>query len=240
MYALWWEMVEECSGITRPLDAVSWYATSNGAPVVLDGKVVNGYWSAATNRIVLRGLETLHGEIVRHEMLHALVQHSGHPRSQFLDRCGGTVQCGYGCVDDSDPPPLDRAALAVTAENLEIGLAVSPAHPTMGEYGGFFTVTITARNPANYPVTVSLSRFGPSASVSYYATLGGIGGGPADDTYALDPSVTTFAAGETKRQVFDFTIAGTSSWPALAAGTYTVQGMFGGHWAQSLLVAIGP
>src|SRR5712671_6242500 len=99
VYTRWWTMVESCSGFTRAFGNVEWYS----APGVLlspdgDGDRVDGYWSLASNRIVLVADDTLDGGLVRHEMLHALVRVKGHPRSEFLQNCGGVVGCGPICV----------------------------------------------------------------------------------------------------------------------------------------------
>jgi len=61
VYTRWWAMVEACSGITRPLAAVTWYV----APglTVPDGALdVTGYWSPARNRIVVARSASLVGD----------------------------------------------------------------------------------------------------------------------------------------------------------------------------------
>jgi hypothetical protein len=39
------------------------------------------------NRIVIAGNYLNHEMVVRHEMLHALLQREGHPTDYFVDRC---------------------------------------------------------------------------------------------------------------------------------------------------------
>src|SRR5437762_5976779 len=79
VYTRWWSMVESCSGLHGSLADITWYQVP-GAIVDLDGKDVSGYWSRASNSIVLAGDQVLGGAIVRHEMLHALVRQAGHSR----------------------------------------------------------------------------------------------------------------------------------------------------------------
>src|SRR5712664_3118646 len=81
VYACWWAMVESCSGIDRPLGDIEWYA----APDYLrspddNSEFIQGYWSLASNRIVLVSNDTLDGGTVRHEMLHALLRVGKQPR----------------------------------------------------------------------------------------------------------------------------------------------------------------
>ncbi|HEY0779780.1 MAG TPA: hypothetical protein VGD56_17565, partial [Gemmatirosa sp.] len=96
VYARWWAMTEACSGLRRDLGAVDWYVTT-GAPSISDGHQsdLGGYYSPASNRIVLADTAALDGATIRHEMLHALLGPAvaGHPRAQFLGRCAGVVHC---------------------------------------------------------------------------------------------------------------------------------------------------
>ena len=62
---------------------------------------------------VLAGTDTIEGSVVRHEMLHALVRAKGHPRAQFLQRCGGIVACGPDCVHDAGPAAAPAAGTPV-------------------------------------------------------------------------------------------------------------------------------
>ncbi len=104
VYARWWSMVESCSGLQGSLAEVSWYQVPGSETVDRSGDEVAGYWAPAGNRIVLGGEATLDGQVVRHEMLHALLrQLKGHPREYFLDRCGGVGSCASGCLTDAGP-----------------------------------------------------------------------------------------------------------------------------------------
>ena len=93
VYAQWWALTEECSGITRSLDAVQFYRIPNASTIPDNtyGEVA-AYWSPASNRIVLADFYEMQGQLVRHEMLHALLRVSGHPAGYFQGRCAGVVQ----------------------------------------------------------------------------------------------------------------------------------------------------
>ena len=93
VYAQWWALTEECSGINRSLDAVQFYLIPNASTIPDNtyGEVA-AYWSPASNRIVLADFYEMQGQLVRHEMLHALLRASGHPPAYFQGRCAGVVQ----------------------------------------------------------------------------------------------------------------------------------------------------
>src|SRR5688500_4303804 len=105
VYARWWAMPQACSGLSGDLAFVSWHVVPGASTVPLNGQLVDGYWSGASNRIVIAEKARLAGGKVRHEMLHALIKARGHPRGKFLADCGGVVACPVPCVSDAGPPP---------------------------------------------------------------------------------------------------------------------------------------
>lgn len=243
VYARWWAMTEACSGRHGSIESVSWFAVPGPVKNPTNGQDVNGYWSKASNQIVLSEDHKLNGGTVRHEMLHALVQNVGHSRAEFLGGCAGLVDCFEQCVADAGPapnPPLD--AINVTPDALEIGVDVAPLAPSMAQDGGAFTITVTARNPASHPVVVMLPPlpYGtPSKTFSF--EVRGPSGSAADVDFDLDPSVTIFASGETKRKVFDFFIGNDPGTRALPPGTYTtVRGGYGERWVTHDAFVIQP
>jgi hypothetical protein len=261
VYARWWAMVESCSGFNRSLADVEWYSAPGRLTNPNNGEeAVEGYYSRASNRIVLRMNDTIAGGTVRHEMLHALLRVGSHPRSAFLQSCGGVVDCGEDCMRDAGPVTTPDAAMPrVAPSKLEVSSAVSPASPGSSIDGGLFTFTVTVRNPFAYPVVAVLPprRLGGPA-ISYPYDIRAIdGGGSGGGDLALDSAITYFAAGETKRDVFDFTVApigfvpnGFSSWPgfpgmgidgiAFNPGTYRFRGGYGDHMASDLNVVLNP
>ena len=255
VYARWWEMVESCSGLHGPLDQIQWYATAGALRDPQHGdEPVLGYWSLASNRIVLVRDDTVDGRTVRHEMLHALVRAQGHPRSAFLENCGGVVSCSPGCVRDAgSPAPIDSSTPIVAPSDLEVTSAVSPASPSSMIDGGFGTFTISVHNPFQHPVLVVLPNSPGSLATSYRFTIREIpGGGVSSGDLALDPGLAYFSAGQTKRDVIDFLVVAIAS-PSVGAiqglgpdgialppGTYSFRADFGGHSAPDLSVVLNP
>ena len=93
VYGAWWSMTEACSGTTASFNAIEWYVVPTVQLFRHDGQDVAGYYDSRRHRIVLAQPGQLYGPLVRHEMLHAINGAPGHPRSQFLGRCGGVVVC---------------------------------------------------------------------------------------------------------------------------------------------------
>jgi hypothetical protein len=180
---------------------------------------------------VLSAAAKLDGGHVRHEMLHALLGAGGHPRRYYLELCGGVVNCRESCIADSEPPPqVDPNTPRVTGEELEVRVEVAPTSPTRDEDDGFFTVTVSARNLALHPVVVTLVQYPGFPARGFFLNIVGPMGGYGREEPVLDPAVSTFAAGETKRQVFDFAIRDTLANGGLPPGIYRVAGMYGEHW----------
>jgi hypothetical protein len=253
VYTKWWAMVESCSGLTGSLESVNWYSTLGQLVDPNDNDAtIAGYWSLAGNRIVLSTSDTIAGGIVRHEMLHALLRRAGHPRSAFLQACGGVVFCGQECVRDAGPPASPASGTpTIAASELEVTSSVSPGAPSSLIDGGLATFTISAHNPFSHAVVVALPTGSASFPVSYgYAMRESAGGGVSSGDFAFDTGITYFAAGETKRDVIDFFVI-TPDFPsyvgppglgasgiALPAGTYSFQGDFGGKAASTLTVVL--
>jgi hypothetical protein len=256
VYARWWTMVEECSGLRGSLENIQWYS----APEQLwnpanSSDPVEGYWSRASNRIVLNANDTLDGGTVRHEMLHALVRSGGHPRWAFLQACGGVVACAPQCVRDAGaPPPPDPTTPTVSPSALEVTVTVSPESPSSLIDGGLATFTISVRNPLPHPVVALLpTKIGGGIASSYRYSFREISGaGVASGDLVFDIGVTYFAAGETKRDVIDFAVVSIAS-PSIGAipglgsdgialppGTYSFRGDYGGHFASYLNVVLSP
>lgn len=240
VYTRWWSMVESCSGLQGSLSDVSWYQVPASETVGHSGDEVAGYWAYVSNRIVLAGESLLDGLVVRHEMLHALVrQLKGHPRQYFLDRCAGLLVCGSTCVRDAGPAPsIDAAIPRVTSEVLKLFVSIEPNPPSSAVDGGVFQVVVSATNPNSYPIVVTPS---PSANNhTFFYVLTGLAGGISGSVDALDSSMRYFGAGETKRQYFDFSIAGSLGPRRMPPGTYQ---LYAGYETRGVTlegVVIGP
>lgn len=242
VFATWWAMVEACAGVSRPLSGVQWWEVPDVATFATpDHGNVQAYWSAGSNQIVLAGAAASDGAVVRHEMLHALLRRAGHPRAEFLERCGGVVDCGASCVRDAGPAPAPDAATDVYPSALEVGVALAPAVPTAARDDGHFAVVVTARNPAPAAVSVLL-RHDPFLPFRYGWGL--VVAGP-DGVVQLrepvrDPGLVRFAAGEEKRFVFDLVVGAATMARHVPAGTYTLTASFGGAVLTRPGVRIGP
>jgi len=242
VYARWWAMTEACSGLSGDLSSVSWFVVPGVSTVLLEGKPVEGYWSFASNRIVMAGNGKLAGGLVRHEMLHALIKARGHPRARFLEACGGVVTCTEGCISDAGPPqPTDPAAIQVGPEPLEVWVDVEPAAPSRAVDDGFFAVIVSVRNPRTSPVVVLLppQPIG-GAPRTFSFDLVGQSSVLSGNVFALDPAVSVFAAGETKRHVFDFMIGNELASRSLPPGTYALSAGFGGHLETHAPIVLAP
>ncbi len=236
VYQQWWKLTEQCSGLSSNMSDVTWYRVPGAAQIPLtDGTLVNGRWDPVGNRIILAGDSQLEGDLVRHEMLHALLHSGGHPRSVFIGRCGGTVVCTEQCLTDGGAaPPPDPTARMVSPHALEIGVEVIPQAPSSSVNDGTFMMFVTARNTAASPVVVQLppaADAGPGVSFSCY--INGDSGWSSYYMRAEAPEVTRFAAFEVKRFIFDFRVSAGSSRYDVSPGTYLFNGAYGGAWAPN-------
>lgn len=244
VYAKWWAMTTTCSGISGSLDNISWYVVPGVTQFKLDKETVSAYWTEASNSIVVADSSVLDGSVVRHEMLHALVRTSGHPRSAFLDHCLGVVSCTPECVSDAGPAPgLAATGPAVPPDSIDVSIDFLPNAPASNVDGGVFTMVVSAHNSADHRVIVSLlSPNGSFAAPFSYEirqafTPGGVLRGSINIT---DPVMIRFAAGETKRQYFDFVIGQTIRNRTLTNGVYRISGAYGGHSAVINQFTIAP
>ena len=238
VYRSWWALTEACSGLHGDFEAVQWYQIPNATSLTLpSGEVVQARWLRAGNRIVLTGgLDGLYaGDLVRHEMLHALLRGGDHPRSAFIGLCGGVVLCSEGCDAGSAAAPAPNpAALIVDPTALEIGVEVTSTRDTGPGWEPYVMMVVTAHNPSSAAWQVRLPPSGdPLAPASFAFKLETDRGEQRwYEMRANAPEVTRFAAGESKRFIFDFWVHG----PVVARydlqpGTWTFHGAYGGVWA---------
>ena len=90
-YERWWRDTQDCSAIRGELHTVHWYVVPNVTTVRSDDGDAAGFWSPRGDVIVLAGWYQDSPWVVRHEMLHALLQVHGHPPEFFRARCGDLV-----------------------------------------------------------------------------------------------------------------------------------------------------
>ncbi len=89
MYQAWWSATEACAGRAGQPDRIEWYIVPDAESFpTADGPKV-GLWTHSSEgvRIVIAGNWADNQLVVRHEMLHALLDREGHPPLYFEDRC---------------------------------------------------------------------------------------------------------------------------------------------------------
>ena len=89
-YLRWWGEVEHCSGLSGDFGRISWYAVPDVMTFPYRGADNFGYWWA-THDIAIAGGSVLDSMVVRHEMLHDILNTGTHPEEYFLYRCWGVV-----------------------------------------------------------------------------------------------------------------------------------------------------
>jgi hypothetical protein len=91
-YQTWWQEVESCSGIAGNFGDVSWYYVPDVNVFTVGANPnVAGYWQPYHHSVTLAGSKIDDPDLVRHEMLHALLKLAGHPVEYFDQRCGSIV-----------------------------------------------------------------------------------------------------------------------------------------------------
>jgi hypothetical protein len=234
-FALWWRLTEACSGVTGDFASVSWFVVPNTATLNYQGEIVNAYWIGDPNRIVLADAHRNDGPIVRHEMLHALLHRSGHPRSAFLAGCGDVVACEGSChaeAGDRVPPPASAPELQPRDVGTRVEVMTPP--PAGALDTGAVAAMVTITNPRSEPVWVRLTR--RDSGDLFYNTFGLVVdyGDPASvaalaaetmpsDRFPLD-------AGESRRWVWDGT---------LGRGRFGIRGFFNVDSAARQVISVG-
>jgi hypothetical protein len=88
-YHTWWEATEACSGESQRFERVEWYVVPGARTFSTSDGLKVGEWShsSAGVQIVLADAYADNELVVRHEMLHALLDREGHPAEYFEGRC---------------------------------------------------------------------------------------------------------------------------------------------------------
>jgi hypothetical protein len=238
VFRRWWALTEQCSGLTGDYDAVAWYVVPGAASIPgPDGSPVQGTWELKHDRIVLAGDAQLAGDLVRHEMLHALLRAADHPRDAFIGKCGGVVVCIGPCLKEAGTaPPPDPGAVPADPSALEVTVTLEPESDDPSQIGGHFIMWVTARNPTDQALVVTLpppGDGGPGVGFQYLLDSDWITA--PYKVRAQAPEMTRFAPRETKRFAFDFRVSASTGTPGrydIAPGIYRFAGAYGDHWAD--------
>jgi hypothetical protein len=84
-YQTLWQELLTCSGLSGSLGEITWFKAD---AVVVGGTTYVGFWWERWNRIVLRADMVDNDRLVKHEMMHALLQDGAHPAQYFNGACG--------------------------------------------------------------------------------------------------------------------------------------------------------
>jgi hypothetical protein len=88
LYRDWWAKTEACSGLHGDMSKVTFYAVDAPAgAIALRKEVAHAWWVRSGNRIYLPANALGEEWLVRHEMLHALMQRGSHPNEMFVKAC---------------------------------------------------------------------------------------------------------------------------------------------------------
>ena len=232
-YRTWWDMTAACAGVSQDFDRVRWFIVPGARSIPYDGAEYQGLWYRAGNRIVLAEQSMLRGGLVRHEMLHALIDEASHPREYYGERCGGLVVCAGDCEKEIGPDPPPPAAIAgLDAWELDLDVEIVSTPPETEDDVAWLGVLVSVRNPHPEARAVRLGATGarPPLPTFGYA-LAAPGEEAARETYvfAFDTTVV-FGAGETQRRLFDL-------W--LPSSEWEIRGLFGGGTTSPVRLTTG-
>ena len=234
-YHGWWGLVERCSELHGDLDVIDWNVLPGESRIPGEGDAVGAYYTGSQSVILADG-KVRDGFVVRHEMLHALLDQRGyaarHLRAFFMDRCGGIVDCSAACAEEAGPPPAGLLdAPSADPDQLEVTAEVVPSlvYRSRGTRG-CVSIVVGVRNVADRPVRIDVGE--ATAFEWGVVGIGGGGGGnpiPVEDTVLLEP-------GQVRRQAFDCPQRIKSAPP----GEYRGYGTFQHMRSDSVLFTILP
>jgi hypothetical protein len=220
-YAGWWALTARCSGSGDSSGDVEWLVYP-GTTIPGTGGAV-GVWYSRTRTIVLARGQEENGLLVRHEMLHALIDRRGHSRTAFVQNCGGVVSCSRRCLSDvGGPISRDPHAPIVDMSVLQVSVDLEPRVVSLSTATeGCVTVVVSAHNSAGVPVQVQLEGPAAIANQSFAWRLEGYRGGGT----TMDDSLMPFNGGETRRHVFECAYVGpVHNWGSPGRGAYMMVG----------------
>jgi hypothetical protein len=105
VYREWWAKSEACSGLRGDFDRVRWSEVEGHSFSCASGRCV-GHWQGG-HRIWVASDWATNELVVRHEMLHDLIGHAGHPDPPFGKGCALTWETWAG----GEASGLARAAV---------------------------------------------------------------------------------------------------------------------------------
>ena len=101
-YRDWWARTATCAGVIGHFDQIEWYTVPDARTMTTEIGEKVGLWVRHDGRrmIIIAEAYLDHELVVRHEMLHDILERAGHPEEYFVSRCGLTW-------DSWAPPAVD-------------------------------------------------------------------------------------------------------------------------------------
>jgi len=103
VYRAWWNKTEACSGLSGDFDRIEWLEVPGHGFPCSSGQCA-GHWESS-HRIFIASDWIRNEMVVRHEMLHDLLNRAGHPDPPFGKGCPLTWETWTG--GDSTEYPAD-------------------------------------------------------------------------------------------------------------------------------------
>lgn len=233
-YQEWWSIVEQCADLEGTFERVEWWHVPTERTLKRGDNAV-GQYLPGTRQIVLAGLVTLDGYVVRHEMLHAILDEiglTGHPPEYFEARCGGVVSCGGRCEETARAERPSMTGLTpLHPQHAGVTIDVFPA--TMSRTPGLTgcsTVVVTVENRGP-----SIALLHANAHDDFDWTVEGWGTGsgggpvPPNDRIILD-------RGSRRSYAYDC----PGPFAILEAGDYTILGRWQGAESPEAPLTVVP
>ena len=149
-----WRIAEACSGVVGDFDDVEWFTTEGSAGGNgVDG--VAGSWWSRSNRIYLMEAYVEDGELVRHEMLNALLRGNTHS-IEFAGSCRGIVTCVGNCISETGGAQGGPSAGSPVVAPSVLDVSAQVIAPVAGGEG-WGALIVSARSLETSAVWVDLS-----------------------------------------------------------------------------------
>jgi hypothetical protein len=243
VYSRWWQMTQACSGRSRDIASIEWYRTPGQSFAVNDQQGA-GLW--LRNRIVIAGDAVYEGQVVRHEMLHALLGTSGHPREAFLGACASIVTCLPNCVQDAGSWTAPSQYERLNPDSMDVSANVEIT-PTDVDGERWLLAWIRVHNRRDRAVLITAPgdpRTPNTFAYQIWGQFGAIQKGIQRGIVAFDSSTLFFAPSETKQWLFEFRrgpmLSQYTTPVLLPPGAYTVRGAYADHWSTEEKITLTP
>lgn len=109
MYREWHAKTQTCSGLEGKFSTLKFYIVPGVEtfPTIAGPKVGEWMSHGGEGRIVIAGNYQDHEMVVRHELLHSLLQAEGHPPEYFVNRCRLTWESWNGTRGSASVGSMD-------------------------------------------------------------------------------------------------------------------------------------